>query len=63
MNENISLAFSANPTSTSAVLTVAPEGGDQISLPISSVTGGEDEAALFAAITAAITAYRAVKGF
>lgn len=63
MNEQISLAFSSSPSSTSAVLTVAPEGSDQISLPISSVTGGEDEATLFAAISAAIAAYRLNKGF
>lgn len=63
MNEIISLAFSANPENTSAVLTIAPQDGQQISLPISSVTGGSDESVLFSEIHAAIAAYRASKGF
>jgi hypothetical protein len=48
---------------TSAVISILQEDGSQISLPISSVTGGENEATLFASINEAVSAYRNAKGF
>lgn len=63
MNEIISLAFSANPENTSAVLTVSTQEGQQTSFPISSATGGSEETAFFSEINDAIAAYRASKGF
>jgi hypothetical protein len=62
MNDSISLAFSVTPASTTAVLTVTPDGGNTVSLPIASVTGGADETAFFSAVEAAIAAYRSAKG-
>lgn len=58
-----SLAYSSTDTGTTAVITVTIEDGSQISLPISSITGGSEEAALFDSIAAAIADYRATKGF
>lgn len=63
MNENISLAFSKTQNGTTAVISISSEGGEHISLPIASATGGETEDAFFAAISEAIAAYRASKGF
>lgn len=58
-----SLAYSSTDSGTTAVITVQTADGNQISLPISSTTGGADEASLFEAIASAITAYRTSKGF
>ena len=58
-----SLAYSSTENGTTAVITVTIEDGSQVSLPISSITGGPDEADFFAAINAAIADYRSGKGF
>jgi len=63
MNEQISLVYSASESAMTAVVTISADGSDSISFPVSSITGGNEEAALFSAIQVAIASYRSAKGF
>jgi hypothetical protein len=70
MNEQISLAFSVQPTGTVSVsISVIPINEDGniasdrlLSANISSVSASEQEEALIGAITTALSSFRSVRG-